>query len=776
MLESYTRWVIKFRWVAILLTILIVGALGSGGRFLSFTNDYEVFFGDSNPELAAFKNLQEVYTKNDNALIMLAPKDGVVFSPETLQAVIELTDEAWNTPYSTRVDSLTNFQYTYAEEDDLTVEDLIEDPASLSDTELDNLKQIALAQPLIKDRLLSPDTTVTGLNISFELPSEGAEQVPFEIMEHVDAMLADIESRYPNIETAKTGVVPMNKAFPEASFKDMQTLIPAAFAVILIGFLLLTRSLWGTIASLIVMLMSIMAAMGTAGWMGIVLTPPSVSAPTLILTLAVADCVHFMVTFFQQMRTGQDKVQAIRESIRVNFNPIFLTSVTTAIGFLSMNFSDSPPFHDLGTITAIGVIYAFMLSIFFLPAFTAVLPIKPPAVKKSKTGLSALMEHLANFSIDRYRFLLAAVGILIVALIAMIPRNELNDEFVKYFDETLEFRQDTDLIGEKLTGMYFIDYSFDSKTESGINTPEYLEQLESFEYWLQSQPEVLHVNAVSETFRRLNKNMHGDDSSWYKLPEDKELAAQYLLLYEMSLPYGLDLNNQINIDKSATRLTATLENLSTKQTIAFEERSQEWMKSNTPSLESKGSSPTIMFSHISKRNISSMLTGTIIALILISAILMISLRSLKYGLLSLIPNLVPAGMAFGIWAIFNGQVGLSVSVVIAMTLGIVVDDTIHFLSKYLRAKREQGLDTANAIRYAFNTVGEALLITTIILTAGFMILAQSTFSLNADMGLMTAITICIALFVDFFFLPPLLIWLDRRQQKPLAPDVMPEAT
>jgi len=413
---------------------------------------------------------------------------------------------SWNTPYSTRVDSLTNFQYTYAEEDDLTVEDLIEDPASLSETELDNIKQIALAQPLIKDRLLSPDANVTGLNLSFELPSENAEQAPFEIMEHIDAMLADIETRYPNLETAKTGVVPMNKAFPEASFKDMQTLIPAAFAIILLGFLLLTRSFWGTIASVIVMLMSIMAA---------------------------------MVTFFQQMRAGQDKVQSIRESIRVNFNPIFLTSVTTAIGFLSMNFSDSPPFHDLGTITAIGVVYAFILSIFFLPALTAVLPVKPPVVKKAKSGL---MEHLANFSIARYRFLLAAVGVLIVALIAMVPRNEFNDEFVKYFDETLEFRQDTDLISEKLTGMYFIDYSFDSKTESGINTPEYLQQLESFEYWLQSQPEVLHVNSVSETFRRLNKNMHGDDSSWYKLPEDKELAAQYLLLYEMSLPYGLDLN------------------------------------------------------------------------------------------------------------------------------------------------------------------------------------------------------------------------------------------
>ena len=159
-----------------------------------------------------------------------------------------------------------------------------------------------------------------------------------------------------------------------------------------------------------------------------------------------------------------------------------------------------------------------------------------------------------------------------------------------------------------------------------------------------------------------------------------------------------------------------------------------------------------------------MLAGTIIALVLISLVLILALKSLKYGLLSLIPNLVPAGMAFGIWAIFNGQVGLSVSVVIAMTLGIVVDDTIHFLSKYLRARREEGLNTPDAIRYAFSTVGEALLITTIVLTAGFMILAQLNFSLNADMGLMTAITICIALFVDFFFLPPLLIWFDKRQK------------
>ena len=255
--------------------------------------------------------------------------------------------------------------------------------------------------------------------------------------------------------------------------------------------------------------------------------------------------------------------------------------------------------------------------------------------------------------------------------------------------------------------------------------------------------------------------MHADDDSYYRIPEERELAAQYLLMYEMSLPYGLDLNNQINVDKSATRLTATLETLSTTQVMAFEEKVEQWMIENTPDLVTAGASPTIMFSHIARRNIVSMLGGTTLALILISGILMVSLRSVKFGVLSLIPNLVPAGVAFGVWALFVGQVGLAVSVVAAMTLGIVVDDTIHFLSKYLRARRERGMNTEDAIRYAFNTVGVALFITTVILTAGFLIIAQSNFLLNAHMGLLTAITICIALFIDFLLLPPLLMLVDR---------------
>lgn len=767
MLRTYTNWLVKFRWLALLLTLIVVAVLASGGRFITFTNDYQVFFGESNPQLAAFNDLQDTYAKNDNVLIMLEPADQNVFTADTLQAVAALTELAWKTPYSSRVDSISNFQYTYAEEDDLIVEDFIEDAQALTGDDLTRLKEIALKQPLLVNRLLSPEAHVTGININFELPNIDPAQEPVDVMNYLDDAIAQIEAAHPNIKSYKTGVVVMNKAFPEASFKDMKTLIPAAFLIILLGFLFFTRSIWGTVGSLLVMVMSIAAAMGTAGWMGIVLTPPSASAPTLILTLAVADCVHYLVTFFQQMRAGEDKITAVKESIRVNFNPIFLTSLTTAIGFLSMNFSDSPPFHDLGTITAIGVIYAFLLAVFFLPALMAVLPVKP--VQKA-TAKRNVMGAVADFVIAKNIILLPLIGLVVVALIAMIPKNELNDVFVNYFDEKIPFRTETDHISKELTGMYFVDYSIDSTTASGINEPDYISKLEKFEHWLDDQPEVKHVNALSETFRRLNKNMHADDASYYRIPEERDLAAQYLLMYEMSLPYGLDLNNQINVDKSATRLTATLETLSTTQVMAFEEKVEQWMTTNTPELVTAGASPTIMFSHIAKRNIISMLGGTTLALILISGILMVSLRSVKFGLLSLIPNLVPAGVAFGVWALFVGQVGLAVSVVAAMTLGIVVDDTIHFLSKYLRARRERGMNTEDAIRYAFNTVGVALFITTVILTAGFLIIAQSNFLLNAHMGLLTAITICIALLIDFLLLPPLLMLIDKD------PDQQPSGT
>lgn len=257
--------------------------------------------------------------------------------------------------------------------------------------------------------------------------------------------------------------------------------------------------------------------------------------------------------------------------------------------------------------------------------------------------------------------------------------------------------------------------------------------------------------------------MHADSEQFYTLPDERNMAAQYLLLYEMSLPYGLDLNNQINLDKSATRMTVTIRNINTTDILALEQRAQDWLQQHGAEIRSDGSSTTIMFSHIGKRNIKSMIAGTTLALFLISLILIFALRSLKTGLISLVPNLVPATMGFGLWGLMVSEINVGLSIVTGMTLGIVVDDTVHFLSKYLRARREKGLNAEEAVRYAFSTVGTALWVTSFVLIAGFMILTLSTFKLNSDMGLLTSIVIAFALIADFLLLPALLMKIDSRK-------------
>ena len=780
MIEKYAAVVVKFRWGFLVLMMMLIMLAGFGAKNLSFTNDYRVFFNHDDPHLQAFENLQNTYTKNDNALMVFAPKDGHVFTKETLTAIEDITERAWQIPYSLRIDSLSNFQHTESVDDDMSVGNLYEDAQNLSDNEIARIKKIAENEPLLVHRLLSDKSHVTAVNITVEYPAviddgKGGTikgdptKQGLEVVKAVRDLKAYAEKTYPDIKVYLSGIVMLNSAFGEASIYDMSHLLPLTLLLILLTVLFLLWNLSGTLTTLIVIVSSVVTAFGLAGWVGIELTSPVMSAPVIIMTLAVADCVHILSTWMTEMRNGSDKKEAMRESLRINFVPVFLTSITTAIGFLSLNTSDAPPFRDLGNVAAMGVTAAFIFSIVLLPALATIFP---SFVKPKETKTTKIMSSFANWVIKSRKSLLIGMSIAAVVLIALVPRNELNDVFVKYFDERIEFRTDTDFVVENLTGIYFVDFSIDTKQSGDISKPEVLTQIKKFTDWLESQEEVIHVNTVTDTFMRLNKNMHGDDQAWYKLPDSRELAAQYLLLYEMSLPFGLDLNNQIDIDKRSTRISTTLKTLSTQEVLAFEIRVNKWMEDNIPALKTLGASPTIMFAHIGMKNIISMLTGTTIALLLISLILFFALGSWRYGLLSLIPNLIPAGMAFGIWALVDGEIGLGLSVVTAMTLGIVVDDTIHFLSKYLRARRDRGMNAEDSVRYAFSTVGIALWVTSIALIAGFLVLATSSFKLNSGMGLLTAIVIAIALIVDFLLLPPLLMqldgWLNKEKVKQKA--------
>lgn len=761
---NLARQIIRWRWLVIVASLMIVAGAASGARFLSLSTDYRIWFSAENPQLQAFEELQKVYTQDDNISFIVKPKNGVVFDQKTLLGIQEITESAWKIPFATRVDSLTNFQHSFATGDDLTVQDMIAD-AGLDPKKMAAIKEVAMKEPLLAQRIINADASTTSISVTLTLPGENINESEV-IMAAAHKIAASFLEKHPGARVALTGTTPLNDAFATSGQRDAQTLVPLMYGILLLVMIALLRSFTGTFATLLVIAFSAATAMGLAGWMGVQLTPVSLTAPTIILTIAIADSIHILITMFKLMQGGMGRNDALVESLRVNFGPVFLTSVTTIIGFMSLNFSDAPPFRDFGNITAMGVAAAWFFSIFMLPALMAVLPVR---VKLKTVKEAGIMDRLADFVIRRRKQVFITMTAICLGLIAMIPTLDLNDQFVRYFDESLTFRADTEFANDNLPGMYQVNWSLPAQEDGGISEPEYLQKVAGFTDWLRDQPAVMHVASLTDVFKRLNKNMHADESEFYRLPESRNLAAQYLLLFEMSLPYGLDLNNQINVEKSSLRLIVTMKDMTTVELRDFGHDATKWLETNFPSAaKARPTGAFVMFANISKRNIEGMLTGTFIAFLLIGVTLMVALRSLKLGLVSLVPNLIPAAMAYGIWAIFVGQVGLASAVTTATSLGIIVDATVHFLSKYTRAKREKGQNAEEAIRYAFSTVGTALWVTSAILIAGFAVLSFSTFKINGDMGLLTAIAIGMALFADFLLLPTILLMVDKDKQKPEA--------
>ncbi|ELA6982564.1 efflux RND transporter permease subunit [Vibrio parahaemolyticus] len=749
----------KYSLLVLLATIFLIIVATIGGKNLYFRGDYDIFFDGTNKQLLAFDEIQTTFAKTDNLAIVIAPEDGDIFTPQTLSLIQKITVDAWQVPYSSRVDSIANYQHTEAFDDDLLVEDLLYSEYELTPERISKVKSIALSEPVLKSALVSEKGDVTVVNITVQLPEMDKTAEVEEVVSSINAMIDRYQRAYPDVTFHKAGIIAMNYAFMTAAQDDSSTLVPTMLVVILVFLTIMLRSILSVIATLIVIIGSVMATMGISGWAGMFLSTATVNVPTLIMTLAVADCVHVIATMRQSMKNGFTKVQSIERSIALNFVPILITSVTTAIGFLMMNMSDSPVLRDFGNLSALGVMVACFLSVTLLPALLKLLPIH--VKMETSQDQKHFMDRLGDFVVSQRRALLPLSVAVIVVCASLIPLNKVNDESVEYFGQRNEFRQAADFMEERISGMTNISIAIKTNESQGIAAPDFLNTIGEFSSWLRDQPETDHVATLADVYKRLNKNMHGDDEAYYSLPQARELAAQYLLLYEMSLPYGLDLNNQINVDKSSIKMVLTVANLGSVELVDLENRIYQWFAEHAPQYQVVASSPSLMFAHIGETNMASMLSTLPITLVLISALLIFALRSVRLGLISLMPNIAPAVIGFGLWALISGEINLGLSVVVTLTLGIVVDDAVHFLSKYQRARRE-GQTAEQAVRYAFHTVGRALWITTVVLVAGFSVLAMSSFRLNADMGQLSAIVIFIALVVDFLFLPTLLMLFDKK--------------
>ena len=698
------------RVIVIVLTLLAVIVSGMGTEKLGFSNDYRDFFPADDPNLVAFEALQDNFLRTNNVFIAVEAKSGNMFTPAALDRLTALTEALWDLPFIVRVDSLANHQFIQADDETIAVVDLVTRDAPITADVAAQFRDMALAEVSVNGILASADPAMAGINILID--DDGVTEAGK--VELMTALRPRLETQAGEaFNTYLTGSIVVDHGFDVAAQADLEVLYAAMYlvALILVGWL--TRSVVVTIGVLLVLL-----------------------------------CI------LRGTRNGantEDRKAAGKAAMLYNARPLFLVALSTGIGFSAIMMSEVPPLSDLGFILTVGVVALFILSMTFLPVYLSYFRMSNERLVARADDQMTRLGRFIGGAPFRPAAVLAALAL---CLVAAVPLNRINDNFIEYFSADHAIRTDAATINSRLSGVHYVYMQVDARGDSIFDTA-YLAELDSFATWLRDVPQVRHVTTYADTQKRLNQALSGDRASAYVVPANATEGAQLNLLYEMSLPFGLSTENLITPERDASKVTIVLDNVSSDDVLALEARIADWTAANSnAALFQPPTGPMSMFAHIGQRNAQGLITSTFVALLLVSVMLMLALRSVKFGLLSIVPNVLPAAMAFGVWGLVDGQVGLAVSIVAVMTFGIVVDDTVFFMSRFREhVGKSSFTDTVVA---TLRDTGRPIINTTIILVAGFTILAFSEFRLNQGLGFLTAMVMGFALIADLFLLPGLL--------------------
>ena len=518
--------VIRCVWTAVA-AVAVIAALAAGMQHLIVVDvGIRNHFSENDPQLVKLEQFEETYAVSDSVLVVVEPTGDTIFTREALLTVEKLTDVLWWTPYATRVTSITNHSHTEGNESGLVVEPLVKDATSLDEIEIDRVQTIALSSQEIAGRLVSRDGRLAGLVVSLALPEEDREKKKLEVVNALYGLVNEQRSANPNVEYHIYGELLLDQTIRKALDEDMSVLAPIAFLTMMLVAIVVLRSVWGVLGILAMLIAVMTSGFGFAGWVGLKFYGESAAALFVLMAIAVAHSVHLIQGITKGMHRGMERKAAIIHALKINGRPIFLTSVTTAVGFLSLNFSEMPPFQVMGNIVAVGSMCAFVYSVTFLPALLAVMPMRTPA--KLQNGVE-FFDRLGSFVVSKSTVLLGVFAVLSLVSAIGVSRIELNDNNLKLLDESYELRRSADFINRNFSGLDTLEYSLSSGREGGITDIDYLRQVDSFAGWLREQPEVSHVTSIVDILKRLNQDLHGGADGAYALPENSD---------RVQVPYG----------------------------------------------------------------------------------------------------------------------------------------------------------------------------------------------------------------------------------------------
>jgi len=759
--KDFAKLLIKYRYLSIGLVLIVVCLLATGLTKLTFNPDLETYFPEGHPAVIRYNEIDDMFIPTDNLIIAVHSNEGTLFNGDSLKVIEELTKKSWTIPYSVRVDSLTNYSYVKSVNDDLIVEPFIEEAEKKSIEFFEKRENLVAGEDIIYKSLISEDKKTSVVSIIVDPPGPNKEDQNTELINYILGFIEPIKESNENLDIRLLGNPYLDYISPRIVKAEMPVVMPLMLLLIFFIVFLMIRSYVAVLATFVVILMSLIATFGSIGILGSPLNQMVTTIPILIITLALADCIHLFSIYFQNRVKGISSKESMEKSLEMNIQPLFLTTISTCIGFLCLNFIEVAPLRDFGNAVAIGIGFAFIFTIFFIAPIVSFFEVKTASKVTKQTRFST---SVGSFILKNGNKLIFSITSISFLILLCIPMNELDENPTQMYAEGFtSFSSDTLWLDEKLSVTFPVNF-LATNEEGQVSDPDFLKILDKFSVWLEEREQVNHVTSLANNMKNLNKSMHGDDPEWKKIPENADLSAQYLFFYEMSLPMGLDLNSSISQDRKSTKISATLKDMSANEFKEFNNEVLGYLQQNNlENMISEPSSFRVIFTYMVEAIVNSLLYGLFIGILLITLIIGLFFRSYLLPALSIFPNILPIGMGFGLWGLFVGDVGFMVAVGMGSTLGVIVDFTVHFLSKYELARKEFKKSVEESVIYSFETVGFALIIMTVVLALGFSVLNLVTFIPIQDFAKFSVICFIGGLIINFLFLPNLLMKFDKRK-------------
>jgi predicted RND superfamily exporter protein len=737
-LLQYRRWIFS-GYVA----LLLIGFLGIGQLGVNPNN--RVFFGPGDAQFEELLEFESEFGSNTSILFAITSEEDAFSNPALIEAVVWLTDAVWQVEGVVRVDSLSTYPYGEFSEEEISISTLQE---ALCPRACRSEAAYKLFEAHLVNRLVGGEGRTLTVIASVELDSEDSVAVS-RINQDARDLIGQFQLRFPSLEIHATGAVPMMQAFMDASNEDLGGLIGVAVLLFILVLWIFLRGLFMTATLVVLGISSIVITLGLAGLAGHIVNTATATTPLVIFTLVVAGSMHIFLYVARDVCDGKEQVhEAVNRALLANVAPVLLAAVTSIVGLLSLAFVSAPPIKQLGVLSALGVVVGTSLLLLVVPCvLSAMTKVRPsPAL----SWLQQLLNEMAR-RVEVGKDKVFGFGIFFAILVLAVPILKVDEDFVRYFGPENAFRVNSEAITERLAGPYHVEIVVDTGVSGGIYEPSIIENVQELVGKLRGDGRVANVLSVADILREVAGTLTGVEEIG---DMDSGSLAQYFLSFELALAKGQSTTDFVDVGHQKVRISVLLADVSMAEIRAFEDDVRRWAESNlefpNPIQITGEGIPT---AHLSSNSIRQLAVGIVVSLLFSSCLLGIYYRDGRVVGVTLLATTVPVLAGFGVWGLAIGEIGMAATVVVAVTIGVVIDDSIHLLYRYADGLRSLSLSHREAAAYSLHRTGTAVATTSFVLASGFSVLMLSEFRMNSAFGICAALVIVLALVYNTTLMP-----------------------